>query len=221
MMRVKICGITNEGDAGAAVELGVDAIGFIFAPSPRAISPERALTVIRSLPPLVQSVGVFVNETPGYIKRIADFCGLDMVQLHGDESPAICSECMPRTIKSLSLKDESSLARLRPYQGKVRAFLFDTYSEEKRGGTGRTFDWGLALRGKEMGVPVILSGGLNPQNVMEAISRVKPFAVDVNSGVEERPGKKSHRLMGELMAAIRSLGEDRRPPSSISKSGAA
>ena len=149
------------------------------------------------------SVGVFVNETVNKINDITAFCGLDMIQLHGDEIPDMCKTLMPRTIKAFQLKDESSIEQIRPYQGKVRAFLFDTYSKEMRGGTGKAFDWGLAVKGKEWGVPIILSGGLNPSNIAEAIRVVDPFAVDVNSGVEERPGKKDHGLMKELMKNIR------------------
>jgi len=206
MMKVKICGITNHRDASMAVELGVDALGFIFAQSPRQIDPEKARAIISSLPPFVQTVGVFVNEAPAKITEVVRFCGLDMIQLHGDESPDVCSEFMPRTIKAFRLKDESSLESIKPYLGKVRALLFDTYSEEKRGGTGKTFDWGLAVKGKELGVPIILSGGLSPSNIEDAISTVKPYAVDVNSGVEESPGIKDHHLMKQLMEIISSIG---------------
>ncbi len=202
-MKVKICGITNQQDASIAVELGVDALGFIFAASPRQIAPEKASAIISSLPPFVHTVGVFVNEEPANIREVAQFCGLDMIQLHGDEPPDVCSEFMPHTIKVFRLKDESSLELIKPYLGKVRALLFDTYSEEKRGGTGKPFDWGLALKGKELGVPVILSGGLSPSNIKDAISNVKPYAVDVNSGVEKSPGLKDHHLMRQLMEIVK------------------
>jgi len=112
---------------------------------------------------------------------------------------------MPRTIKALRLRDESSLQSIEPYCKKVKALLFDTYSKEKRGGTGETFDWDLAVKGKEYGAPVILSGGLSPANIEAAISTVRPYAVDVNSGVEERPGKKSPILVKELMEAVRRM----------------
>jgi len=203
MFNVKICGITSERDAFNAIEIGANALGFIFAASPRQISPVKAGEIIRSLPPFVESVGVFVNEDPEKIKALIRRCGLDRVQLHGDESPEICEALMPRSIKSFQIKDESSLADLAPYQGKVRALLFDTYAENQRGGIGRAFDWDLAVRGKKLGVPVILSGGLNPGNVAEALTRVRPFAIDVNSGVEESPGKKSIPLMRELMDKVR------------------
>ncbi|MFC1823301.1 phosphoribosylanthranilate isomerase [Thermodesulfobacteriota bacterium] len=203
MLKVKICGITSERDAFNAIEIGVNALGFIFAASPRQITPEKAGDIIRSLPPFVESVGVFVNEDPEKIKALIHRCGLDRVQLHGDESPEICAALMPRSIKSFQIKDESSLSCLTSYQGKVRALLFDTYAENQRGGIGKAFDWDLAVKGKKLGVPVILSGGLNPGNVADALTRVRPFAIDVNSGVEESPGRKSLPLMRKLMEAVR------------------
>jgi phosphoribosylanthranilate isomerase len=205
MVKVKICGITNYEDASNAVNLGVDALGFIFAQSPRQVTPEEARDIICALPPFVKTVGVFVNEEQATITKTIQFCGLDLVQLHGDESPDLCHELMPYTIKAFQLKDESSLSAIDPYLGRVRAFLFDTYSNEKRGGTGRTFDWELAVRGKEIGVPIIIAGGLTPSNIEAAISTVRPFAVDVSSGVEERPAKKSPLLMRRLMETIRKI----------------
>ena len=202
MMKVKICGITNHQDASLAVALGVDALGFIFAQSPRQVTPEKAQDIVSTLPPFVQTVGVFVNEDPGRIKEVMQRCSLDLIQLHGDETPDVCNELMPHSIKAFQLKDESSLEDIRPYSGKTRAFLFDTYSKDRRGGTGETFDWDLAIKGKELGVPVILSGGLNPSNIGKAISTVMPYAVDVNSGIEESPGKKDPVLMKELIKTI-------------------
>lgn len=200
-VKVKICGITNLEDASIAVELGADALGFIFAPSPRQITPQKARAIIRAIPPFVKTVGVFVNEAPATIREVMQHCGLDMVQLHGDESPAFCDELMPYTIKALRIKDESSLETGRAYHGKVRALLLDTYSKKKAGGTGKTFDWNLAIKSKKMGIPIILSGGLGPSNIDLAIHTVRPYAVDVNSGIEEYPGKKNHNLMKTVMAA--------------------
>ncbi len=203
-MKVKICGITNQEDASAAVKLGVDALGFIFAKSPRQIEPEKARSIINALPPFVTAMGVFVNESSTRVKEIVSFCGLNLIQFHGDESPDMCSEFMPHSVKAFQIKDKASLEGVKPYNGNVRALLFDTYSKEKRGGTGKTFDWGLAVKGKELGIPVILSGGLSPSNISEAISTVRPYAVDVNSGVETSPGKKDHGLMRQLMEQIQS-----------------
>ena len=199
---VKICGITNYEDAAIAVDLGATALGFIFADSPRQITPQKARDIIHAIPPFVKTVGVFVNEGPTEIKEIVHHCGLDLVQLHGDESPALCDELMPYTIKALSIKDESSLQTGQAYHGKVRALLLDTYSKEKAGGTGKTFDWELAIKIKKQGTPIIISGGLGPSNIVAAIHTVRPYAVDVNSGVEESPGKKSHILIKALMAEL-------------------
>jgi phosphoribosylanthranilate isomerase len=200
--KVKICGITAYEEAATAIQLGVDALGFIFAPSPRQIAPPKALAIIRKLPPFIKTVGVFVNETPDVIREITHHCGLDLVQLHGDESQDLCLSLMPYTIKALRIKDESSPQAGKAYYGKVRALLLDTYAEDKAGGTGKTFDWNLALKFKKLQIPIILSGGLRPSNIREAIRTVKPYAIDVNSGVEERPGKKSPELMKELMKNI-------------------
>lgn len=185
-----------------AVEMGVDALGFIFAWSPRRIRPEDASRIIQCLPPFVQTVGVFVNEKPARIREIMGFCGLDLVQLHGDESPEICKPLMPRCIKAVRVRSKSSLEQIRSYEGKVRALILDTYSGGKRGGTGDTFDWGLAVEAKKTGIPIILAGGLDPFNIVEAILTVRPFAVDINSGVEQTPGKKSRFLMELLMEKI-------------------
>ncbi|MFO7985822.1 MAG: phosphoribosylanthranilate isomerase [Desulfatiglandaceae bacterium] len=202
MMRTKICGITTMDDALMAVELGADALGFIFAPSLRQVTPECARRMVNRLPPFVQSVGVFVNETPATIKDIMGFCGLDRVQLHGKESPKMCQELMPHTIKAFRLKDAFSLMPIRPYQGKVRALLLDTYQSGRNGGTGKTFDWNLALKAKELGMPVILSGGLGPSNIEKAVSIVNPYAVDVNSCIEISPGKKSRVLVSAVMESV-------------------
>ena len=201
---VKICGITDYEDALIATELGVSALGFIFASSPRQITPKKARAIIETIPPFVKSVGVFVNERAELIKKVIDYCGLDLVQLHGDESPDLCYGLMPYTIKALRVKDESSLSAGGKYKGRTRALLLDTYSQQAAGGTGRTFCWDHALKAKELGVPLILSGGLGPANIKDAIRTVKPYAVDVNSGVEEHPGKKSHVLMKDLMAKVNS-----------------
>src|SRR4030042_1611257 len=200
MIRIKICGITNLDDAALAVNLGADALGFIFAPSPRSVSPETARDIIRHIPPFVKAVGVFVDEDPEGTDKIIAFCGIDLVQLHGDEPPEVCDRFMPRTIKALRIADESIIRSAKVYKGKVRALLLDSYHEKMAGGTGKGFDWGIAISIRDSaGIPIILAGGLGPLNIEGGISRVRPYAVDVNSGVEERPGKKSPRLMEELV----------------------
>ncbi len=202
MVKVKICGITNAADAAMAVEMGADALGFIFAESPRQISPERARQIIGGMPPFVKTVGVFVDEGRETIKGVMDFCRLDMVQLHGSESPAFCGKFKPRAVKAFRLKDASSLLPMEAYREHVRAFLLDTYLEGVAGGTGTTFDWSLARKTGDFGVPVILSGGLGPSNIRQAVTAVTPYAVDVNSGIEMRPGKKDPALMKALMGQI-------------------
>lgn len=201
-MKVKICGIADREDALNAVKLGADALGFIFAPSPRQVSPETVRGIIAILPPFVTTVGVFVDEQADTIRKLINFCGFDLVQLHGGESPDFCRDLMPFTIKALRIKDDSSLEVCSAYQGKVRALLLDTYVKNRAGGTGKTFDWRLAKKTEAFGMPIILSGGLGPSNIEHAIRMVEPYALDVNSGVEERPGKKSYALMKALMEKV-------------------
>ena len=205
-VKVKICGITDYEDASMAVEFGAAALGFIFAHSPRQVTPQRARDIISAIPPFAKTVGIFVNQDPIEINKIMRYCGLDLVQLHGDESPDFCDELMPYTIKALRIKDEASPRTARAYRGNVRALLLDTYSKDKAGGTGETFDWQLAIKIKKLGIPIILAGGLGPSNIDGAISTVRPYAVDVNSGVEKRPGKKSHSLIKDLMEKVKRIG---------------
>ena len=205
MVRVKICGITNLEDALLATEMGADALGFIFAESPRQITPINAKAIIHILPPLIKTIGVFVNEEPARIKEIKSFCGLDLIQLHGKESPKTCRDLMPYSIKAFRIQNEWDIRSIKRYQGVVRAILLDTFQKGKAGGTGKTFDWSLAVKAKGTGLPIILSGGLGPENIQEAISTVKPYAVDVNSGIEKRPGKKDPVLMKNLMKKIKKI----------------
>jgi len=197
--RVKICGITRLEDALLAVSLGAHALGFIFfKKSPRYISPETAKDIIQFLPPFVQTVGVFVNEKAEVIRKTAQFCGLNLIQLHGNESPDFCVELGLPCIKAFRIKDEESLKSLPSYKGKVKAWLLDTYKKDLPGGTGETFNWDLAIRAKTYGVPVILAGGLGPDNIEAAIKTVQPYAVDVNSGIEVSPGVKDKELIERL-----------------------
>jgi len=201
MVRVKICGITNLEDAMMAVEAGADALGFVFfQESPRNISPENAAAIIHCLPPFVQTVGLFVNEDAATVNAIADRCGLDLVQLHGDESPEYCSSVHRRIIKAFRVRDASSLDELPRYR--VAACLLDAWSSVARGGTGNTFNWDIAAQAAAH-QPVILAGGLQPDNVAEAIRAVKPYAVDVSSGVESAPGKKDAELVRRFIRSCR------------------
>ena len=205
MVRLKICGITNYKDAMLAFEAGANAIGFIFAKSPRRISPKKAKEIISSIPPFVQTVGVFVNEDPAVIEEIISFCALDLVQFHGDEAPDICKRFMPKSIKAIRVKDHLDIDRIQRYVGSVRAVLLDTYKKDSPGGTGEVFDWTLAVEAKKIGIPIILSGGIGPENIKDAILSVGPFAVDVNSKVEIRPGKKSPSLIKKLVRELSSI----------------
>jgi len=199
MAKVKVCGITNLEDALAAVELGADALGFVFAPSPRQVTPQQVANIVAELPPFMCKVGVFVDSALQEITECMRFCGLNLVQLHGSESPDLCRALFPRVIKSFRVKDESVLTFFPRYE--VSAYLLDSYHEVLKGGTGQSFDWGIAKKAGQYG-PVILSGGLNPANVCQAIAEVQPYAVDVSSGVESRPGVKDHvKLRAFLEAA--------------------
>lgn len=206
MIRIKICGMTNLEDALLAAELGADALGFIFYPkSPRAIRPEAAREIIRQLPPFVLTVGVFVDEEQARVREIVAYAGLDWLQLHGAESPGYCRAVGRRVIKGFRVKGEESLALLASYHGAVQAFLLDTYRPGTPGGTGETFDWELARRAKEHG-PIILAGGLTPDNVAQAIRQAQPAAVDVASGVEAAPGKKDPNKLKAFLEAVKRVG---------------
>ncbi len=188
MIKVKICGITTIEDARHAVACGADALGFVFfAKSPRCVSPETARGIIAELPPFVSAVGLFVNEDPERIRQVVDFCSLDVIQLHGDEAPDGCDFGPRRIVKALRVKDAASLAGHREYS--VSALLLDAWVAGVYGGTGERFNWELAAAVARQR-PVILAGGLTPENVAEAVRQVRPYAVDVSSGVEAAPGKK-------------------------------
>jgi phosphoribosylanthranilate isomerase len=202
VVRIKICGITNTEDAAAAAELGADAVGFVFAPSPRQLSPDKAREIIMALPPLVQAVGVFVDEGPEKVASIADFCGLDLLQFHGKESAAYCARFGQRVIKAVRVRNRGGLEGCSEYSSIVDALLLDTYVSGRSGGTGLTFDWNLALEAKRYG-RIILAGGLNPDNVAAAISAAKPYAVDASSGLERKPGVKDHEKMARFIQTVR------------------
>jgi phosphoribosylanthranilate isomerase len=204
--RVKICGITNIDDALAACELGADAIGFVFADSPRQVSLEEAAEIADQLPPLVKTVGVFTSESPR-VSAVADWVPLDLIQLHGDQTEQFAEWIgASRVIRAVRIRDESSLEWLTKWELGA-AYLLDAWSPGKKGGTGTTFDWNLAVRAKEFGKPLILAGGLTPENVMDAIKAVRPYAVDVSSGVETFRGKKDYRMMKEFIANVRAADE--------------
>lgn len=188
-MKIKICGITNIDDALFCAEKGVDALGFIFyEKSRRSIEPAKAAEIISLLPPFVDTVGVFVNDSPDRILDIEANCNLDYLQFHGNETPAFLESFKKsKVIKVIRVDDEKSIEAMPGYD--CSSYLLDTYSDNARGGTGKTFDWNLAKKAKQYG-KIILSGGLGPENVADAIKRVAPYAVDAASLLETSPGKK-------------------------------
>jgi phosphoribosylanthranilate isomerase len=200
MTKIKVCGITNAEDALFALSLGVDALGFIFAESKRRITAVNARKIIDILPQSILKVGVFVNEEAKRVREILEFCYLDALQFHGNESPKYILKFRETKIKSFSMEDKDSLDDIAKY--KADAYLLDTYSPKEYGGTGKTFNWDLAVKAKKFG-PIILAGGLNPDNIEEAIKKVKPCAVDVSSGVESYPGKKDKKKLEELVKKVR------------------
>lgn len=204
--KVKICGVTNLADAELAVELGAWAVGVVFHPeSPRSCEPDAAAEIGQTLKRRSEVAGVFVNEHLDRVALLADECGLTILQLHGDEGPAYCAEAARRTgakvVKAIQIRSAASLTGLAPYV--VDYYLLDGYARGVRGGTGQTFDWRLVPEHR-LNAPVILSGGLNPDNVVQAIAESQPFAVDVASGVEAEPGRKDPAKLRAFFAATRS-----------------
>ena len=204
---IKICGITRLEDALCAVTCGANAVGFIFhQASPRYIAPERAKSIIAQLPREVAKVGVFVNRETEEVERIVEGCGLDLIQLHGDESPAYCRLFPPeRVIKAVSPKSPEEVRALDVYE--VRAFLADARDAGRYGGTGRRADWNLAATLKKT-LPLILAGGLDKENIQAALATVAPQAVDINSGCELAPGIKDHDRMRRIIEMVRGMGQE-------------
>jgi phosphoribosylanthranilate isomerase len=204
MVKVKICGITNLKDARQALESGASFIGFNFYKrSPRYITPSAARRILRRLPKNVKSVGVFVNESEDKVLAIAHQVDLDYLQLHGEESPDTVAR-LKRTlpvIKAIRVRDSFSTRQLLPYKH-ASAFLLDGFDRHRHGGSGKTFRWDIARGAKRAG-RIFLAGGLIPGNVGAAIRSAKPYAVDVCSGVEAKPGKKNHALVKDFMRAVR------------------
>lgn len=203
MIRIKLCGMTRPEDARIAEAAGADAVGFIFAPSPRQITAEQAREISKELGPFIARVGVFVNATRDEIAAILDRVDLDVLQLHGSETPEQIEALFPlgrRMIKSIRVKDAASLSRLNDYP--VDTFLLDSYIPGVPGGTGHTFDWSLATQIARQH-RIILAGGLTPDNVAEAIKVVQPFGLDAASGVEQSPGVKDHEKMQQFIARAR------------------
>ncbi len=203
--RIKICGLTRPEDVDAAVAAGADAIGFVFYPkSPRYVTPEQAAALVRRLPPFVMAVGLFVHETPARLAAILEQVPLNLLQFHGDESPADCSRWGRPYIRAARVQPGLDLVQYAADFGGARALLLDAFVEDYGGG-GHVFDWRLIP--PQLDLPVILSGGLNPDNVGDAVRRVRPVAVDVSSGVEAAKGIKDHQRMADFVAAVRAADQ--------------
>jgi phosphoribosylanthranilate isomerase len=202
--RVKICGITRAKDALKAVELGVDAIGLVFyEKSPRAVNIESARAVIKKLPPFVTIVGLFVDPSPKEVAAVLHHVSLDLLQFHGDELPSECSAYGKPYIKAIKVRDGDDIAKQVKQFSSARGVLLDTYDPKLPGGTGRVFDWTKIP--KNLTKPIILAGGLTADNVWQAISKVRPFAVDVSGGVEVDKGIKDSEKMMAFMRGVQSV----------------
>jgi phosphoribosylanthranilate isomerase len=200
--RVKICGITNLADAQAAVAASADALGFNFyEESPRHISMKTAADISKQLPPFILRVGVFVNAPEELVTRAIGECNLSLLQFHGDELPEFCAQFGLMSMKAFRIRDAESLKELPKYQ--TEAYLLDAFSPEARGGTGKKLNWDLAIEAQKFGKPIFLAGGLTPENVAEAVRKVRPFGVDVSSGVESSSGKKDHAKIRAFIAVVR------------------
>lgn len=212
-IRIKVCGTTSKKDADNAVKLGVDALGFIFFPkSKRNVEPEVAADIIATLPPFIDRVGVFVNEPIAKVVSIAEKCSLSIVQLHGNESAEYCDELSKeipycQIFKAFRVGEETKPEEFIQYAVSVDGFLLDTYVKGVEGGTGETFDWSI-IESLKLGKPFLLAGGLTPENITDALSTVVPFAVDINSGVEDAPGKKNAQKLAKLVAQVRQFEQE-------------
>lgn len=204
MVRAKVCGITNRDDALCAVDAGADALGFIFYDkSPRYVTPEVVGEIVAELPPFVTPVGVFVNASEARMDAVVKLAGLRAIQLHGDEPPEACLGHAVPVIRVMRVGEDFDPEQMRAYL--VDTYMLDTAKSGTYGGTGETFDWAKAVAAKEMG-RIVLSGGLNPDNVTDAMETVRPYAVDIGSGVEAEPGKKDHEKVKQFLKAVRSFG---------------
>jgi phosphoribosylanthranilate isomerase len=203
--RVKICGITRPEDAAAAAECGADAIGLVFyPPSPRAVGIARARSIVEAVPPFVTTVALFVNPSPGEVERVLVEVPVDLLQFHGDEPPERCEAYGRPYLKAIPMREGVDLGAAARGYASARGLLLDTYREGVPGGTGATFDWSRAAVG--LGKPVILAGGLTPENVAGAVERVRPWAVDVSGGVEAEKGVKDPHRMQAFVRAVNRAG---------------
>ena len=206
--RIKMCGLTREKDVEAGVEAGLDALGFIFyRKSARNVEPGFVRSVVAKMPPFTDCVGVFVDREREEVEELIEYCGLSYAQLHGSEDPKYCkrierfvSPC--RVIKAFRVSNESTSEEFAPYAPVIHGYLLDTYVKGNAGGTGQTFDWSIIKR-LNLQRPLILAGGLGPENIEDALRQVQPFGVDVNSGVEIEPGVKDHVKLMQFVQKVR------------------
>ena len=203
-VRVKVCGITRSEDALSAIELGADALGFVFwSKSTRSVTPDIVRQIEATLPPFINKVGVYVDPTTGWVKETSAAGCLSLLQFHGDESPEFCDQFSLPYIKAIRVKDGIDLLQYATRYRNARGLLLDTYTAGMPGGTGHVFDWALVPQDLPLPLPVILSGGLNPSNVASAIKQTRPWAVDVSSGVEATKGIKDKTKMAAFMQGVR------------------
>ena len=203
--RVKICGITREADARAAAAAGADAIGLVFYPdSPRAVNLEQAKEIAENVPPFLTVVALFVDEPADVVMRTLNRVPVDVIQFHGDETPEFCAQFRRPWIKALRMKPGIDVAGEFGRFAGARGMLLDAWQEGKPGGTGQVFDWSLAAQ-DNYSMPLVLAGGLHPDNVAEAVMSVRPAAVDVSGGVESAPGIKDEAQMRRFVSAVRSV----------------
>ena len=204
MTRIKICGITREQDLQAAVAAGADALGFVFYDkSPRNIAPQRASELLRALPPFVTSVGLFVDPLEGMVREVLAQVPLDVLQFHGDESPEFCAQFGRPYLKAIRVRPGVDLLECAARYADAQGLLLDAYVDGVQGGTGESFDWALIPR--ELSLPVILSGGLQPANVALAVRAVRPYAVDVSSGVEASKGIKDAAKIAAFIKEVKNV----------------
>ena len=201
MTRVKFCGLTHEEDIAQAVKLGVDALGFVFyAPSSRSVAPDHAAMLTSSVPAFVTRVGLFVNEQPAVIQNIFERTRLNLIQYHGDETPEFCDAVGLPFIKAFRVRPGVDIQTEMERYPNASGFLLDAYVKGQPGGTGERFDWGMI---PQSNAPIILAGGLSPDNAKDAIEQVAPWALDVSGGIETKPGRKDPDKMARFMNACR------------------
>ena len=201
-VKVKICGTTNAEDAQAAIAAGADLLGFVFYDqSARHITIEQAAAIARIVPPFVVRVGLFVNAPEELVSEAISACGLQLLQFHGDETPEYCHQFPAMSMKAFRVKDAETIRALPEYR--TDAWLLDAFVPGQRGGTGHSFNWDLAIEAVKLGKPMFLAGGLTPENVAEAVQKVRPYGVDVSSGVESAPGKKDHAKVRAFVEAAK------------------